>query len=279
MAISIRTAVKNIFTERYNKVNVLYFSIIMAVAVITGFFINSQPQSQTLSALIKTNSIALLISICAFVVVIGIYLVAVNNGYNEKDSIFPNLITDFKAILLSGVQFYAAMILLHIIIFVFALITVMLIMPMFFMKLALPKMLVLAFLAIIIIGFMLLFFFIILLVCGLIFNFTKTLSFEDLINVKKAYSLIVSGKKELCIYVLKSIALNLALFLLIAVIFTIVVFIFGIVGGIKGMLNDFSEIQVLAIMGTFCIIYYVFVSLFQIDLERQYLIETKKYEN
>ena len=229
--------------------------------------------------MLETNSVALLISMCASILAIGIHIVAVNNGYNESNNIFPNIITDFKKIILSGVQFYAAMILLYFAMLIFGFIIAALIIPLALLKSNIPEALLITIMIILILGMIFIFLLGIILVCGLIFNFTKSLNFEDIINVKKAYILMVSSKKEFCIYFLKSIAFNLTLLIAVAALFIAATVLFGITGGIKGMINELSEVQFIAIFGVIWIIYCVFISLFQIDLERQYLIETKKYEN
>ena len=276
MSISIRAAVKNLFSEKYNKQNILYYIGLLLISGICGIYMQLDIKDLNSHALVQylfANLVYLFIAILAM----GIFIIAANNGYKRKDEIFPNLFKKIKDILITGLKAYGGFMIIYIAITFIMLFVILIGLAVFFtfkiMNFDNVINVIFAILAIIITA--VLFTAIIIFIIALMLNFMKSLEFEDLLNLKKAKLLISKCRNLLSVYILKSIAVGI-----IGLIIFIPIFITVILGFSLGSVFNNVEISDMqggilgAVLGT---IYAFCVGLIQLDLEIQFLQESDNY--
>ncbi len=273
MAISIIAAFKNLFTERYNKTNILYYIIILAIACIASIYMQNEPQTMTLNML-PAYALATLIYIIGCILIGGIQAVTVNNGFKEVYNLFPSLINNFKDVLITGLKMYGGIIIIYIGLFIiFFVSALVLAIPAAIVYKFIPQEVQILLVAIIVLLFALLFFFILFIIFGLMFNFMRTLEFEDMVNVKKAFNFMKSCRNEFSTYFLKSILLGILALIIVIPIFFIVIFVISIPVVLSGH-TALSSSQINSLGAMFFILYGI-IMIIQIDLEIQFLLATK----
>ncbi|MBQ9246251.1 hypothetical protein IJ182_08295 [bacterium] len=280
MTISINAAVKNVLSERYNKKNIFYYIMLFCVStlvIVFISFINPSSENQNPLATISQFSLIQLLSLITSVIAIGIYIVSINNGYRGEESIFANLFKDIKKIAITGIVTYAGIMLMYLgTLLALLLPGLPLGVILFVTYMNIPdKTLMIIPIIICIILFAVYLTFIILLTMGLFFNYTKSLKFEDIINVKKSFNFISSARRELSVYILKSIALIILcifLFIFIGMIITIV-----LAGCIKIPSSEQSSFLFALIIIGLCWAMGIIANLVLMDLQIQFLRETAHY--
>ena len=275
MSISLRTAIKNALSDKYDKTNVLYFSILTIFFITATLFAMPNPEKAMDLSNYASMTLCYFISFVLAVLVMGIFMVAVNNGYREQNSIFPNLIKDFKHISLAGIQLYGGLILLYFVCFFIVMITMLFCIPIALIVIHFAKTIPALGVAAGILGvilYIVLILFYIYLIFGILFNFAKSLQFEDIINVKKALSFMKKVRKEFSIYFVKSFCFGIVM-LIIGLLICLCVYVI-----VSLAVDELSEIQLLAIIAVVYTIFYIICTLVNIDLQVQFLTETKQYE-
>lgn len=186
MNISIRNAVKNILSEKYNRNNIIIYFILTLICVLISYFIQTNKNSDI-------GSISLLFGLLIIFMIItsGYYCISVNEAIHKEQDIMPNLFKNFGKIAKTGISVYFAMILITIIMVLFFCILYMFKLP----------------LLISIIITCIYYIFCILTINCLTLNFYVSLNWKKLFNVKLAIELL--SKKEYWHYIFKLVLLFL----------------------------------------------------------------------
>ncbi len=260
MSISIRTAVKNVASEAYNKTNLFYYVLLIFISGICCIFL---PSDKSIS-INKISIIAIIIYFLTCFLCSGLFTLSVNNSINNKEGIIPNLFADIKQILQKGFYTFAGC-------FIISFIMTLLITILFFLLIMIQPLL-----GLIIIPFVFilgLYFF------GLYFNFINSLHFEDWFNIKKAHEFIKkSGGKLMGIYVSKYILINLAA-IIIALIFIIpIAVIIGVQSVFSSISGETLQITASSISSLILSVIIGICNIYTIDLTAQYIKEVESIE-
>lgn len=220
MTISIREAFRNAATERYNKENILYFSLIIAVLTIGSVLPTDGIKDKLM--LFYVSAIVWLLSIVSSIFLSGYDAIACNNEANKRDNVIPAL-SEIKEILINGCKYFLGNIALTILaaiipMIIFIIGTIMVIVG---IKL-LPLMAIgiITFIA----GFIILILISYKYVFPLHLNYYKSLKLEDIFDLKQAIELRKQNK-EYCSLFWKTILaciLLVGVFLLFSICYYIV---------------------------------------------------------
>ena len=260
MAISIRSTLKNVSSDKYNKTNIFYFIILSLISTILGSFIPEDKDN-----LIQINSI--IITSCYFVIsyiINGFYITSLNNAIKNRNGIVANIINDidviFHTALKSTVGGGINTILMGILLFI--------VFNIFFNT---NKYLGIIFTTFILVLFCFLY-------IGLFLNFSITLKYTEWFSYKKALHLINLSKSKFFLYIFKIliiILLGIICAFIPAFIFTIIIKLLSIFSVIdQSLYNQIIKIIYSIING---IIIGIF-SIYSIDLSAQYIKEVKEIQ-
>ncbi|MBQ9246250.1 hypothetical protein IJ182_08290 [bacterium] len=271
MTISIRAAVKNIFSGIYDKRNMLYYGLLILIGGICGIYM-SQGGENIPATTLKQSSFAYLVYFFVSILSLGLYILSANNGYKTNNNVLANLFDDFKKIATTGVVSFVGFMIYELVLFILIFISFLICLIFCYIAyLISPKLTIILAIIFAIIFAILLTFFIIMLM-GLFLNYTKSLEFEDLLNVKKGFIFISNNRKLFSLYILKSITVGI-----IAVLFFLPIFLVTVLGiSIPSIFNNItlSNVQLGLIGAIIGSISGLFCSLIQMDLEIQFLRES-----
>lgn len=255
MAISIRSALKNVASENYNKANIFVYFVLLFIASLCGIFF-----PQTAEELTSPNSIfAILIYLILIFPITGITITATNNAIRNVKGIFPDITKNFTSILLTGIQYFIGATVSASVMFIICAVIMTCLMA--FNPLA----------GLLILPIALFFGF---LYFGLYFNYIISLKFSDWFKIKKGLDFLNKSKKRLGTYILKTILLQI-LFGVPAIIIVITgSFIIGFMGAVSG---PGSAAGTKMAASSFASIVYTILfgisGIYMIDLTRQFIRE------
>lgn len=185
MTISIREAFRNAATERYNKENILYFLLIIAILTIGSVLPTDGIKDKLM--LFYVSAIVWLLTIVSSIFLSGYNAMACNNEANNRDNVIPAL-SEIKEILINGCKYFLGNLALTILAAIIPMIIFIIgtIMGIVGIKL-LPLMaigiitLIAGFIILILISYKYVF--------PLHLNYYKSLKLEDIFNLKQAIEL------------------------------------------------------------------------------------------
>ena len=203
MKVSIRQALKNVASDKYDKKNIFLYFIVLLIANIIGFF---APEELSNSELLKTMSIQELLALISSPNVIaivlasvffailcnGCILVATHNAINEKEGIFPNIFNEMGNLILKSILYIIGSTTILIVITQFSISLSQLLLPIniWYIALLIPIVIILvhAWLC-------------------LNFRFYMTLKFKDWFSFKKSWMMIAQNIRRFGSFIGKSIVL------------------------------------------------------------------------
>ena len=254
MTISIRTAFSNVASENYDKTNLFFYIILSVLTGICGMFFSDKGSGLTFPVLV--------IYLFFIFIMNGIYIMALNNAIHEKNSVIPNLFSDFKEITVNGFLNTSGCFLIS------SILTFVLAVPFFILLKINP------FLGFIIILFVFIFVF--------YFNYAISLKFADWFNIKKAGVFIKKSAGKLGKYILKFLILNVICLIIAFLIVAPIAFVLGFQTIFSPVVVQNLKLSAVSIASTliFSVIFavgYIYV----LDLTAQFIKEVnfKQQEN
>lgn len=249
MKISIRNAIKNILSEKYNKNNLfLYFVLLFISSLISCYIQFNKGLDISITALLFGMSIIFLI------ITSGYYCVGVNEAIHKDKDIMPDLFKNIAKIAKTGISYYLSMLLVIIVSSLFYLVFFILKLPVITSVLAVCILYIVN----------------IVIIQSLTLNFYESLDWKKLLNVKLAIELIL--KKEYWHF-------NYKLFLLL-LLFVLVILVGSVVFSFIFTLIAPENQQASKILGSIigCILGIVFSTIY-IDLSAQLFKSIKQKED
>lgn len=266
MKVSIRQALKNVSSEKYDKQNIFLFFGILFIAGVLGLFLpeelanqavlRTMPPEQVL-ALYSDPKVIIIFLLSMFLCFIsnGIYIVASNNAIHNRNGVFPNPLNEIGKIISASFKFFTGSSIVIFLIFMLSLIISLILLninPMLWLVIVpLVVILVHAWLCV-------------------TFRFYMTLRFKDFFSFKRSWVMIGKNLRRFGSYVWKSI---LCIFLVVLLNF-IIIFILGMIFGAMGVLSgnmQETETAVRAISLIVQVILGGFLSVYFVDLNAQLL--------
>ena len=259
MTISIRTAFSNVASENYDKTNLFFYIILSVLTGICGMFFSDKGSGLTFPVLV--------IYLFFIFIMNGIYIMALNNAIHEKNSVIPNLFSDFKEITVNGFLNTSGCFLIS------SILTFVLAVPFFILLKINP------FLGLIIIPFV---FILGVYFMGFYFNYAISLKFADWFNIKKASVFIKKSAGKLGKYILKFLILNVICLIIAFLIVAPIAFVLGFQTIFSPVVVQNLKLSAVSIASTliFSVIFavgYIYV----LDLTAQFIKEVnfKQQEN
>ena len=257
MAISVRKAFFTVFSQKYNKLNmIVYFVIFMAIGLFGVYFM---PQSNYTSPQIPqfdlTAIIALILCFIFALIATGIYDVAINNGYNKVDGVIPDVLENFGKILSVGIKHIFGF-------FISTMIIVLISLIPFALSFLSKSFVVPIILYIVLVPFLFIEFF------GLYLRFLQTLHLKTFLEFRLAFNFITKKghKKSFCIWFIKSMFLY--------ILAGTINFMIGLaLMVIIGLLMPAATQEMMSILTVIGYVIGAIIGLFIIDLTIQFLCE------
>ncbi len=260
MAISIRDAVKNVLSEKYNKKDLIYYYILVLVTI-TSLVVSIFTVKQYLYMSVFLS----IIYFVGIIICLGVYSLSAYKGYNNRKSVFSNVIREIQDIFIVAMKQIGGCIILAIIlsfIFILPLMIIAFVIASIYTRSNIPPALYW--------GFTLLYFsvyaFLQLLLIASMLRYFRKLEFGDLINLIDTFKFIKKAIKPFCVYLLKVFAIFLVI---IAIPVSILLLL-------KYFVNVSVPLSFKALKIILFIIYFI-LSPFYIDLSVQFLKEADKY--
>ena len=102
MSVSIKNAVLNVASEKYNKKNILVFFLTIMLIFLILFHIFSNIEQEKEIFLLQVYQFI------AYSFIFGVISLTVNNSLCKRADIFPNIATSFKKILTNSIKIFFA---------------------------------------------------------------------------------------------------------------------------------------------------------------------------
>ncbi len=234
MSVSVRQAFRNVFSEKYNKINCGLWLPIFIIMGAAGFLDKTNEFSP--ESLVKVMLVLILIPICYILNTGILYLSAHNAIFSHRKGVVPNLFKDFIKILLTGIKHFFGLIISSVLLGIPLLICGLIIIygiSSSNMPLIIGMIIIFIFAAIVLTLFY---------QC-IIFNVFLTLKFGSWFNVGKAGKLwkSVSVKNRFAFFILKVIALYILFLILVVILSVIIAIPFGVLSAIGSMAGNASN--------------------------------------
>lgn len=274
MKVSIRQALENVASEKYDKKNIFLYFIVLLLANVISLFL---PEELSNSEVLKTMSIpeilaiitephviAIIISsIFLAIVCNGCLIVSTHNAINGKEGVFPNIFKDMLNLILKSILYIIGSTIIMVAITLFSITLSQQLLPIHigFIALIIPI--------------------IILLVHSwlcLNFRFYMTLKFKDWFSFKKSWMMIMQNIRRFGSYIGKSIVLFIfALGLILGITFILGI-ILGVISYVQAGNIDIISTAIAIIITACQVVISCFTSVYIVDLTAQLLGPIAKAE-
>ena len=259
MIVSIKKALKDVASDKYDKQNIFLYLSTLFIAGILVFFLPEELRNQSMTNTMKPEDIlglyasAQVISIFIISMFIGlisngIFCVANNNAIHNKHGVFPNPLKEIGKILTTGLKYFLGSFLVILLIYIVAIVISLVLIKInpLLLILIIPLVLVLVHIWLCV-----------------NFRFYITLKFKDWFSFKKSWIMIAKNKRRYGSYIGKSTILLIIYFILFGIIISCSGILLQTIGLISGNMKEAQTaimaittiVQVLA--GGFLAVYFV----------------------
>lgn len=253
MSISIRKAFRSVASDNYNKTNLsLYLVLLFVIGILASFFAKD---GKNLSA---EMIILLLVYFFACILIAGVNAIAINNAMKKIKGVIPNLIDDIASITKIGFQ-YSVGAFLSAFLMVIVCGAVMFIFMKIFPLLGLIILPLALFLAV--------------LYFGLYFNYVTTFKFSKWFDFKQAFDFLKMSKKQLGIYILKIIIVQIIICIIAFVLIFMISFSIGFIGALISSNPETLKVMSVALSACINAVLFGIGGIYMIDLAGQFLRE------
>ncbi len=261
MSISIRTALKNVASEQYNKTNLFFYIVLIFLCGLCGLFV----PDGNVKTINSTMAAGILFYLIICFIMGGMYVVSVNNAILNKDGIIPNLFSEIKEIISKGLLYFIGCCV------VMTIMMLIILVPFIILLVIQPLLGLIVIPLIFILGIYYL---------GFYFNFLSSLDLSDWFNLKKASAFIKKSGGKLGIYIWKFLVINIICLIVFMAISIPLIIILGIPAVFSPAAMDTAEMSVSSVSALVAAVVFGIGNIYTIDLTAQYIKEVDfKYQD